>query len=153
MVFASNSFSQKLEGEENPKKNLSTVIVNNNKMRHCKKSPQTQKLIKTALTKTKQNNNNKILHLKIQYSGGPCSSPLHTGSLVKGILLKSILWAPATAVPCSCMDKECLIQVLVFAPDCRGQLNSNHRHKERKKALHVHTEENGTPNVSEYVGV
>lgn len=31
------------------------------------------------------------------------------------------------------MEKQCLIQVSVFAPDCRGQLNSNHSHKEREK--------------------
>ena len=53
--------------------------------------------------------------------------------LAKRISLKQIIWDSDAAGLCSCMEKQCLIQVSVFAPDCRGQLNSNHSHKEREK--------------------
>ena len=57
------------------------------------------------------------------------------------ISLKQIIWASEAAGLCSCMEKQCLIQVSVFAPDCRGQLNSNHRHKEREKEYGTQKEE------------
>lgn len=77
MVFASNSFSQKLGGGEGDSKrtnflqSLFPAITFN-----IITTPTDTKIYKSSACKKKKQNNNKTLHLKVQPSGVPRSSPL-----------------------------------------------------------------------------